>query len=263
MGEVTTISWTDHTFNPWWGCTKIEGPGDSGSACDHCYAERDSKRYGFQVWGKDAERRFLSDHHWRQPLRWERQAIEDGRPHLVFCASMCDVFEHRVPDDLGASRQRLWELIEQTPHLIWQLLTKRPEWIRMMVPRPWLEPGGWPEHVWAGTTIEDEQRARIRLPRLLRVPAPVRFISGEPLLGDIALWPWLSTPEQRPEWIIVGGESGAGWRPLDLDVARRVRDDCAEAGVPFFFKQTSGYRSGTPGPPDLAIRQFPAQARRG
>lgn len=257
MGETTAISWTDSTWNPWWGCTKIEAPNGEGSACDNCYAASTAKRYGHDIWGKDADRRELSDDNWRKPLKWDREAAEAGRPRLVFCASMCDVFEHRVPDDLERHRVRLWELIEGTPHLVWQLLTKRPEWIPSMVPRAWMH-GGWPENVWAGVTVEAARFARIRLPRLLRVPAPVLFVSMEPLLGEVDLGPWL----ERLGWVIVGGESGSPRRELDHDAVRRIRDDCARERVPFFFKQTSGPKAGMPGPDDLAVRQFPPQACR-
>lgn len=254
MAEVTSIAWTDHTFSPWWGCTKIESPNPEGSACDNCYAATQANRYGFEVWGKDADRRSLSDDHWRKPLRWNRLAGEDGRPHLVFCASMGDVFEHRVPDDLGPLRERLWDLIDQTPNLIWQLLTKRPEWVPSMVPRPWMR-GAWPERVWMGVTVESEPFARIRMPRLAKIPAPITFLSMEPLLGDVDLTRY---PDVR--WIIVGGESGSPRRDLDLDAARRLRDYSAARGIPFFFKQTSAFKSGTPGPEDLMVREFPELA---
>lgn len=285
MGETTTISWTDHTFSPWWGCTKITAPADEGSACDHCYAAALAHRYGHDVWGKDAPRRELSDANWAKPLRWERLAAAEGRPHLVFCGSMCDVFEHRVPDDLGARRARLWELVDATPHLIWQFLTKRPEWVPTMVPRHWMH-GGWPDNAWLGATVEAPRFARIRLPRLLKIPAPIRFVSMEPLLAGIDLARWLpdrysgddsyrwecqahgmAECDQTPEcagvqWVIVGGESGSPRRTLDHDDARAIRDQCAVAGVPYFFKQDSGPGSGVPGPDDLMVRQFPEAARR-
>jgi len=201
--------------------------------CDHCYAETFAKRIGHDVWGKGGERRFFGDKHWNEPLRWDRQAEAEGRQHRVFCASMADVFELR--DDLIPHRERLFQLIEATPHLTWQLLTKRPENVNRMLPHTWLaDPLN---HVWIGTTVEDEQRARIRIPRLLRIPATVRFLSCEPLLGDVDLTPYL---DQGIGWVIAGGESGPGHRPLDVDHARRIRDDCAEAGVPFFFKQHGG-----------------------
>lgn len=243
MGESTNISWTDHTFNPWWGCTKVS------PACDHCYAEAFAKRTGQGVWGKDAPRRFFGDAHWTEPLRWNRQAEAEGRRHRVFCASMADVFEPR--EDLSESRQRLWDLIGQTPWLDWQLLTKRPEQVTRMVPSDWLL-GPWPANVWIGTTVEDQEWANLRVPRLLAVPAPVRFLSCEPLLGPVSFrWaPWVHLSREHTTghldglkgiaWVICGGESGLGHRSLNLDHARSLRDQCAAVGVPFFFKQVGG-----------------------
>lgn len=268
MGESTAIAWCDHTFNPWWGCTKIEGPNGTGSACDNCYAATFAKRTGHDVWGKDGDRRLFGDKHWDEPLRWEKQAAagipgpNTGRAdHLVFCASMADVFEAR--DDLDEHRARLWALIAATPHLTWLLLTKRPEQIIQRVPPAWFgadESGmvqvdpthlvpvrycspdelvgtsSWPANVWIGTTVEDQARADLRLPRLARIPAPVHFISGEPLLGPIDLLHHV----EHVEWVIVGGESGNGHRPLDLDAVRSLLQQCATWDVPFFFKQVGG-----------------------
>lgn len=227
MGESTAIAWTDHTFNPWWGCERVS-PG-----CQHCYAETFAKRTGNLVWGKNADRRRFGDKHWNEPLKWDRQAAAEGRQAFVFCASMADVFEDRP--DHHDDRQRLWALIEDTPHLTWQLLTKRPEHVRDMVPVPWLL--SWPHNVWIGTTVEDQQRANERVPVLLDVPAEVRFLSCEPLVGSVVLAPWL---HEGIGWVIVGGESGPRHRPLDLEHARVIRDECEEAGVPFFFKQVGG-----------------------
>ncbi len=159
-------------------------------------------------------------------------------------------------------------LIEATSQHTWQLLTKRPENVRRMVPPSWLE--SWPAHVWLGATVEDEQRARIRIPRLMAVPGvAVRFLSMEPLLEEVQVWPWLGqryrvgdgSYDGQISWVIVGGESGPHRRPFDHDWARRIRDDCAEAGVAFFFKQDSALRPGQPGPDDLMVRQFPASGR--
>ncbi len=243
MGEQTAIGWTDHTFNPWWGCTKIEGPNGSGSACDNCYAASGSKRYGFDIWGKDADRRFFGDKHWNEPLKWEKVAAA-GEPgpntgrvgdHFVFCASYADVFEAR--DDLDEHRTRLWRLILDTPHLTWLLLTKRPEQIPLRVPPEWMA-GDWPSNAWVGTSVEDQARADLRLPRLARIPAPVHFISGEPLLGTIDLLRHV----EHVEWVIVGGESGPGHRKLDLEPVRSLRQQCLVWDVPFFFKQVGGPR---------------------
>lgn len=229
VGESTAIAWTDHTFNPWWGCERVS-PG-----CQHCYAETFAKRTGNNaVWGKNADRRRFGDKHWNEPLKWNRTAEAEGRQHLVFCASMADVFEDR-PDHTG-DRARLWELIEATPFLTWQLLTKRPENVSGLVPARWMQQGLWPHHVWIGATVEDQRRADERIPILAELPAPVRFLSCEPLLGPVVLDPSVDFPD----WVICGGESGPNHRPLDLDHARSLRDQCDAYGIPFFFKQIGG-----------------------
>lgn len=230
MGATTGIAWTRRTFNPWWGCQRVS-PG-----CAHCYAETFAKRTGHDVWGAGSERRFFGEAHWAEPLRWNAKAEAEDRQDLVFCASMADVFEDRR--DLDAERQRLWTLIERTPNLTWQLLTKRPENVERLVPVSW-SLWGLPPNVWLGTTVEDQQRADERVPVLteVRVLSRVRFLSAEPLLGRVILdRQWL----RRIGWVIVGGESGGGFRPLDLDHARSLRDQCVAAGVPFFFKQVGG-----------------------
>lgn len=231
MGQTTAIAWTDHTFNPWWGCERVS-PG-----CDHCYAETFSKRVGQDIWGHNAPHRFFGDKHWNEPIKWDRKAREAGRQEKVFCASMADVFQNAP--DLEEERFRLFELIEQTPNLTWQLLTKRPENVHRMVPDEWLA-DGFPWNVWLGTTTEDQTRANIRVPRLLNVvEARVKFLSCEPLLGSVILAPWL---HEGINWVIVGGESGAKFRAMDLEHARTIRDECIEAGVPCFFKQIGGFR---------------------
>lgn len=146
MSEHSSIEWTDHTFNPWWGCARVS------PACEHCYAETFSKRLGQKIWGVRAERRFFGDPHWREPLKWDRRAAKIGERHRVFCGSMCDIFEDRR--DLDVHRERLWRLMAETPNLDWLLLTKRPENVALMA--PWREP--WPFNVWLGTTVEDQNR---------------------------------------------------------------------------------------------------------
>src|ERR1035438_1812836 len=128
MGETTGISWTDATFNPWWGCTKVS-PG-----CDHCYAETFDKRvFGVKAhWGKDAPRRLMSDHYWKDPIRWDKKAAKEGVKRKVFCASMADILDDDAPE---GQRERLWDLIDQTPNLIWQLLTKRPQRYERYLPK--------------------------------------------------------------------------------------------------------------------------------
>ena len=119
MGQHSAIEWTDHTFNPWWGCTRVS-PG-----CKYCYAEAWAKRFGHNVWGKDNTRRLFGENHWNEPIIWHQKAIEKNERARVFCASMADVFEKNPL--LNSEREKLWELIELTPMLDWLLLTKRPE----------------------------------------------------------------------------------------------------------------------------------------
>lgn len=221
MAKDSRIEWTDHTFNPWWGCVKVS------PACKHCYAESLAKRFGKKVWGKDSDRRFLSDTNWAQPLAWNADAKNSGRRARVFCASMADVFEERR--NLDGERGRLWALIEATPQLDWLLLTKRPEAIHSLV--PWGQ--YWPHNVWLGVTVEDQKRALQRLPILCEVPAEVRFISAEPLLGPLSLEPWLD----RLNWVITGGESGHNSRPTDPRWFNDLLAQCQAYQVAFHFKQ--------------------------
>ena len=221
MSENTGIEWCDHTFNPWWGCVRVS------PACEHCYAETFARRVGHRVWGVQADRRFFGDKHWDEPLKWNRAAQADNVRKRVFCASMADVFEDRR--ELDEHRDRLWDLIDRTPALEWLLLTKRPQHARQLT--PWGR--RWPENVWLGTTAEDQRRADERIPFLLDVPVKVRFVSAEPLLGPVDFGPYL----QRLHWVILGGESGAGARSMDLAWARGVRDQVRGAGIPLFFKQ--------------------------
>jgi protein gp37 len=226
MARNSTIEWTHHTFNPWWGCHRVS------PACDNCYAETWAHRLGRQLWGARAPRRFFGDNHWREPLRWEAEAAAGQRRERVFCASMADVFEWRA--DLNEHRARLFQLIDETPNLDWLLLTKRPQHILRMT--PWRD--AWPHNVWVGTTVENQRFADLRLPQLLRVPARVRFLSCEPLLGPLNLRSWFNSRGYYPvDWIIAGGESGAHSRPMHPDWALGLLDQCQRAHVPFHFKQ--------------------------
>lgn len=243
MGKDTTIAWCDHTFNCWWGCTKIS-PG-----CKHCYAATFDKRVhgkDSEHWKPDGPRRFFGDKHWNQPLKWNRDAEKAGVRRRVFCASMADVFEDRR--DLDEHRVRLWHLIKRTPWLDWLLLTKRPENLRAMLPWTCIEGdaswGTLPWHnVWVGTTTEDQEHADRRIPLLLAVPAVVRFLSVEPMIGPVDLsakCPPHYAAHLRADrigWVIVGCESGHGARPAQVQWYRALRDQCAAAGVPFLLKQ--------------------------
>jgi len=226
MAKNSHIEWTHHTFNPWWGCLKVS------AACDNCYAELWAKRMGHQLWGRDSPRRFFGETHWSEPLRWNDEAGVDGRRERVFCASMADVFERR--SELNAERIRLWRLIERTRNLDWLLLTKRPQNIQRLT--PWRD--DWPENIWLGTTVENQILAEKRLPFLLSIPSAVRFLSCEPLLGPLNLGAWFKRDGFRSiDWIIAGGESGGGCRPMHPDWLRSLLAQCRTYNVPFHFKQ--------------------------
>lgn len=240
----TKIEWADYTFNPWVGCTKIS------PACDHCYAETWAKRAGHpELW--QGQRRRTSDANWKQPLKWDRAAkySMSGRRPKVFCASLADVFDNQADPQW---RSDLFQLIEDTPNLDWLLLTKRPQNIeRMSWPR-W--DAGWPRNIWLGTTVENQEQANLRIPHLLTVPTRIHFLSCEPLLGPLDLRN--IQPRDRDElnalagfdfdqglpghavdWVIAGGESGPKARLSHPDWFRSLRDQCADAGAAFFFKQ--------------------------
>lgn len=223
MARDSRIEWTDHTFNPWWGCTKVS------PACDHCYAETWAKRVGLDIWSTGRPRRFLSEAYWQQPFRWNSEAKRAGGRARVFCASMADVFEWKK--GLSAWRTRLWRVVEETPYLDWLLLTKRPHLVRRLA--PW--GNDWPDNVWLGTTVENQKWVEKRLPHLDANPARVRFLSCEPLLGRIQLDDWLA--RKTVQWVIAGGESGPRARPTDPAWFQAVRDECTAHATPFHFKQ--------------------------
>ncbi|MBA4136734.1 MAG: hypothetical protein C0518_05400 [Opitutus sp.] len=318
--ENSKIEWTDHTFNPWIGCTKVS-PG-----CAHCYAETlMDTRYGRVKWGKGQPRQRTSDANWRKPVQWNRQAplflqCENGcrfqstqaglegfcpkcgdpqadsvRPR-VFCASLADWLDDEVPIELLAD---LLRLIHRTQNLDWLLLTKRPEnWRARMeavkdydgdnsIAWNWTKPEpNIPDNVWIGTTVEDQERADLRIPAVIQIPARVRFLSCEPLLGPVDLSRWLDPvgihcadvcPDDRYvdrkvvrtfkrgdeviplcqhcgleaewtgydevgiHWVICGGESGPGARPMLIEWADSLRRQCVEADVAFFMKQLGAH----------------------
>lgn len=221
--ENSKIEWTHNTFNPWWGCEKVS------EGCRNCYAERESHRRAFDIWGKDKDKRFLSDNYWKQPLIWNKKAGLNGERYRVFCASMADVYEDN--DNVILSRERLWEIIANTHYLDWLLLTKRPE--NIMPFSPW--GNNWPTNIWVMSSVENQQCADKRIPELLKVPAVVRGLSIEPMIGPIDLTTWIS----QLQFVIVGGESGPRQkiRRMNIEWARTIRDQCIAANVPFFFKQ--------------------------
>jgi protein gp37 len=241
MSDRTGIEWTDATWNPVTGCTKVS-PG-----CDHCYAESMHERFhgkgSFAVVTRSEEKLY-------RPLKWRE-------PRRVFVNSMSDLFHDDVPDSFIG---RVWEVMAKTPQHTYQILTKRPGRMRSLLNRQSLRDylfnyGPWPlPNVWLGVSAEDQKWADIRIPALLDTPAAVRWISAEPLLGPIELGEWLQVQcwccdrasgrpcveEPTPlslDWVVVGGESGPGARPMDPGWARSLRDECASTDVPFLFKQ--------------------------
>lgn len=250
--ENSKIEWTEHTFNPWMGCTKVS------PACDNCYAEKlVTGRMGKDVWGAGKPRALTSISNWNQPLKWNREAEKAGKRARVFCASLADVFDNEVPQEW---RHRLYDLILATPHLDWLLLTKRIGNAKKFLPADWLvEPR---PNIWIGATIANQEEADRDIPKLLEVPAVIRFLSMEPLLGPVNLRPLrleqngervsiyplegafqipsshYNVMHPRIHWVIVGGESGPGARPtMTAKMVRSLRDQCEGAGTPFLFKQ--------------------------
>lgn len=214
MSETTAIGWTQATWNPWYGCTKVS------AGCDHCYMFRDMKRYG-----RDPETVTRSKTKFGDPLKWK-----EGR--LIFTCSWSDWF-HK---DADPWRDEAWEIVRKTPHHTYQILTKRAGRIARHLPADWGE--GY-ANVWLGTSIENEQNSR-RLWQLLGIPALTRFVSSEPLLGPWSVRRAIGNHEAQLHWLIDGGESGGNCRPSELDWFRQHRDECAEMGIAYYLKQLGG-----------------------
>lgn len=283
MGEVTAISWCDHTFNPWVGCQKIS------PACDGCYAAALMEdRFGRVTFGGPGKgigtRQRTSAGNWHQPVKWNRAAAQAGTRPFVFCASLADVFDKTVPEEW---RRDLFALIRATPHLVWLLLTKRPGNIARMADAA----GGLPPNAAIGSTVEDQRRADINVPDLLYASEELwraktkplfTFLSCEPLLGPIDLTAFEDGTNYRTDalmgktwipagtntipgtsnirgdrdyvslchhvdWVITGGETDQGAhkaRPSHPDWFRALRDQCAAAGVPFHHKQNGEWLGG-------------------
>jgi protein gp37 len=271
MGDKSKIAWTDSTWTIVTGCSRVS------EACRHCYAEELSLRYGWtkQPWtaGNAAENVKCHEDRLGWPLKWR-----EGK--RIFVTSMGDLFHDEVPE---AFILRVFGIMAATPRHTYQVLTKRPQRMAELLSK-WtaleVSDAGrstlaflkhreaeyeaarrcvWPlPNVWCGTTVEDQKNADERIPHLLRVPAAVRFLSVEPMLGPVDLtrvvydgvcaidalrglhgWPSPHTTCERVGWVIVGGESGRHARPMAMEWARELRDQCAAAGVAFFFKQDS------------------------
>jgi len=232
----TKIQWVTYTFNPWWGCVQIS------PACDNCYAMVLARRLGHRQfghpveWGPGGRRGYIASGKWSEPVAWDRLAAKRGRRERVFCGSMMDVFEGLR--EQRSHLERLLELIRQTPHLDWLLLTKRPNNVRK------LAPAALPPNVWIGTTIENQVWADQRLPHLVAIDCAVRFVSVEPMLGALDLRGVLGGGPGQVNWVIFGGESGVRARgPAGaIDWYRSLRDQCRAAGVPIFHKQMGAFR---------------------
>jgi len=255
MADHSRIEWTDATWNPVTGCTKIS-PG-----CAHCYAERMAKR----LRGRCG---YPADDPFRVTLHPDRLKIPDGwkKPRRVFVCSMSDLLHDDIPDWFIVD---VWHVMAKHPQHTFQVLTKRPG--RLAAIRHRL---AWPDHIWVGVSVEDQRYVEPRVGQLLRLPAAVKFVSCEPLLGPVDLQfgePMGPTGDsdvgycpcdhggQRHQhvilelclrgidWIIVGGESGPGARPMDPDWVRSLRFQAIDAGVPFFFKQWGGVQKSKTG----------------
>ncbi|HET7631383.1 MAG TPA: phage Gp37/Gp68 family protein [Gemmatimonadaceae bacterium] len=232
MGTRTGIEWTDATWNPVTGCTKVT------AGCDHCYAHVLAHRRLRDVYLKaapvrdtpEARRDPFAVRLWRDrvraPLSWTE-------PRMVFVNSMSDLFHQDVPDEFVTE---IFEVMLTADRHVYQVLTKRPA----RAARFWSKHAARlgheviPPHIWIGASVESQDVA-YRVRHLADVPADVRFLSCEPLLGPLLL------DLSDIHWVIVGGESGGGFRPMDRDWARSIRDQCLSAGVPFFFKQWGGH----------------------
>ncbi len=264
----THISWTDETWNPVTGCSRVS------EGCRNCYAAKlaprlagmGQKGYTKLPWtAKNApENVFLHEDRLEKPLRWKK-------PRRVFVNSMSDLFHEQVPDKFI---RRVWRVMLDTPRHTYQILTKRPErmanWVEENVYGP-AEYGDWTltgigggivRNIWLGTSVEDQRAADKRIPHLLVTPAAIRFLSCEPLIGPVDLkkfYPSVGSPNfstvalsstlvgsrkvHLVDWVIAGGESGPKHRPMHPDWVRRLRDQCRNSDAAFFFKQWGGARS--------------------
>lgn len=244
----THIEWCHHTVNFWWGCNFARYlDGSVREECEHCYALLLSKLFsrGKATWGPGGNRWIRHEKAVAELMKLDQDAGKRGVRERVFINSMSDTFEDR--DDLNEARAALWNTIPHLLHLDILLLTKRPQNVNRMVPQAWQL--SWPAHVWVGTTCGTQKAADENIPHLLGVPARVRFLSCEPLLGAVDLHPlidgergpvsWLETgcTDARIDWVICGGESGHHARPMHPDWARSLRNQCAAVGFAFLFKQ--------------------------
>lgn len=244
MGEQTAISWTDHTFNPWWGCWKI------APECANCYADATAARYAPGHWGRAEPRRYFEPEHWKDLAKWNRKAERDGVRRRVFVGSMCDWAERHpvreVADRQFADLRRTWAAVRECASLDFLFLTKRPE--DAAVRLPWTIPHlfgfgdgasayePWP-NVWVGVSA-GHRDSLDKVATLRRIPATVRFVSCEPLLTEITADEWdTALGGGAIHWLIVGNESGHKRRPAETEWVRTARDAAVRNGVAFHFKQ--------------------------
>lgn len=246
MGEITKIEWTDHTFNPWIGCTKVS------TACDGCYAENLMDfRYGRVTWGAGEDRVRTAPANWRKPIAWNRAAAAKTDRTYVFCASLADVFDNEVDP---AWRHDLFALIEATPNLTWLLLTKRIGNVIKMTD-PLAGCAVLPRNAAIGATManqEEYDRDRMKLWEVKqRLEPAFTFGSFEPLLGLIIM------DKHAPDWCITGGETNQGShkaRDTDPECFRSMLGQTRRFGRSFFMKQMTNK---APIPADLMVREFP------
>lgn len=249
--DRTAIAWTDFTHNWWWGCSKVS------TECRLCYADGVARFRGFEVWGNQVGRRILSDSNAAKPLRLERIAAAHDTFFRVFCGSMMDFAEQHPDPGVRATQDTAraagCATIEVTPHLIWQMLTKRIDLVEEVIPEHW-QADGWPENVWLGTSVGCQRSVDTNVPVLADMQGPrVKFLSVEPMVGPVDLGFWLGLnaagePDDYSaiDWVIVGGESGPLNAVKKADRARRMNpewtravvEQCQTAGVPVFIKQT-------------------------
>ena len=227
MGKNTKISWAHHTQNFWLGCTKIS------AGCASCYAEAQMDHLYHRVnWGKGNPRVMTKT--WRDPLKWDKEARDQGIRWRVFTNSLSDMFDEEVLDQW---RDDAFRVIKACQNLDWLILTKRIQKAHdylMALP-------GWPwPNVWVGTSVENQEAADYRIPILLNIPAKVRWLSMEPLLEPVNLFGMLN----GLDWVVVGGESGEGYRKMKSEWAMSLYAQCQTQKVPFFCKQGSGPLSG-------------------
>lgn len=272
--ENSKIEWTNHTFSPWVGCTKVS-TGPLG-ACEHCYAESWAKRTGHpELWAGTLRRTRPAN--WEGPKKWNRQAQRDNVRRRVFCSSLADIFDNQAPIGWRAD---LFQLIHDTPHLDWLLLTKRIGNAGQMIEHAIRLGGGlmkpeWPwTNVWIGATVANQAEADRDIPKLLCTEAHVRFLSIEPMLEAMNIKQYLVNPVDRYEgyepavdWVICGGESGPKARPMQAAWAVDLAHQCRETDTPFFMKQMSQanwpsrFKDFDSFLPAIKVREFPNATR--